>query len=320
MRYEPTTLDKASKLHDKVIEGIQHAKTGEWGPWVDGIPVFQQVKDLADRLRASCPDFKFVGGDYSWTRSPLFQQSIPVYNVLYVFLDDCPFNVGVIGYGDFRVRRQGDTKNQYMVFSRLVENAKFGHYRDQHHMKMSDSLDKTVKDCLRYLTPYTTQEIAKVYFEPMRSTVIDRTRKLKDEEWSLLRPIANNASTLMKELRRLMDAGVQFKDPAFIDFANKIEDLEQRIKEENDRNTGAKFVRLRTVGDTQFADVAEVVDIKKTNHGEIKFASPPTTIPADELSEDVVGKIAVLSILNEGQYANDVGYKANENTFFIETA
>lgn len=319
MKYKNVTMQEAldRTTHNiRVKESNERCKKNEWGAWVDGVPVFQQVKDLADKLRASCPDFKFAPADYEWHN--VNGNSELVFCSLYVFLDDCPLNVGVIGYGDYRIRRQGGSKNQYMVFSRLIGNAKFGEYRDQHHMKMSDSLDKLVKECLRYLTPYTTQELAKAFVDPLKNNVQNRIQALGNEEWDLLRPIVNNTPVLIKELRRLMDEGVEFKDPAFLNFVSNIRDLERRMREEKAKNTKAKFVRLRTVGDTKFADLAEVVDIKESKYNEVKFGSPSTTIPAEDLPEDIVGKVAVLSILNDGQYAPDVGYKVNDNIFFVE--
>jgi hypothetical protein len=46
--------------------------------------------------------------------------------------------------------------------------------------------------------------------------------------------------------------------------------------------------------------------------------SQPTTYYADELPEEIAGRVSVLNILEEGQYVARVGQKIDETTFWIE--
>jgi len=115
---------------------------------------------------------------------------------------------------------------------------------------------------------------------------------------------------LMREIRSLTLQGVEFKSQEFQEASNQCVELLDQYEEENRRKIELLFVRVRNVGDEQYVDVSGDLETYATND--------LRTYRIDELPQDIAGSIAVLSILEEGQYVARVGRKVDDNMYWIE--
>ena len=109
---------------------------------------------------------------------------------------------------------------------------------------------------------------------------------------------------------------MKFKTDVFNEIANNIEEVYDKVKEEESRKVNALFVHFRKVGDDMYADVEEVGDMKKNRY--VEFVSPPTTYLASELPEHILNGVSVLNILEDGQYVARIGQKVDNETFWLE--
>jgi hypothetical protein len=114
----------------------------------------------------------------------------------------------------------------------------------------------------------------------------------------------------------LRSQGVKFKTEVFNEVANSIEEVYEKVKEEDNRKVNALFVHFRKVGDDMYADVEEVGAVKQNR--QVDFVSPPTTYLTSELPEHILNGVSVLNILEDGQYVARIGQKVDNETFWLE--
>ena len=79
-------------------------------------------------------------------------------NELWVYLDNDPYVLGYIGYGDYLVHVTGEHK--YMVASRNIENEKYATYNDQHSMYTSVNLKTILTKARKAMRPINPIDIA----------------------------------------------------------------------------------------------------------------------------------------------------------------
>ena len=99
--------------------------------------------------------------------------------------------------------------------------------------------------------------------------------------------------------------------------AENLEEIYATFEYEASRKISATFVRIYKIGDTPYVSLQEVTDFKNYSwNGKIDAFAVDK--PVTELSEDIVGSISVLSILENNQYVSNVGMKLDSNHFWIE--
>ena len=111
-----------------------------------------------------------------------------------------------------------------------------------------------------------------------------------------------------------MKLDVAFATSQFKDVAKRLPEVLEEYNRQMSRKISTVFVRLHKVGDQVLADVNTVDNALQgfTTAGDV------TTYTMDELPEDLKGSIAVLNILEDGQYVSRVGQKVDDTTFWIE--
>jgi len=84
-------------------ESSEEAVAKGWEYWVDGLAVAPQLASFALALRVKFPALKFHASEYNENcRATVVKDNatfIEVYTDLDVYVDDCDFTLGVIGFG-----------------------------------------------------------------------------------------------------------------------------------------------------------------------------------------------------------------------------
>lgn len=319
MSYNHRSIADVTKIlsHNDVVSAATQAKELDYAHFLNGVPCVKEIKEFGEELAKLNPSLKFVpttSRDVTTITDVDGQKKLIKYHRFYVYMDDCPYMLGEIGYGNYSVRGGGD--DTFMVKSRKICNAKFSEWREQQNMIMAKDMKKAIKTALKYLMPYTTKDIAEVSFSKFSSEVTTASDQAKTKLYRELRELSG--SVLCEELRHLIKQGASFKTVEFQNFANKSNELFSELDDESRRSISSQFVYVYDGGDKMYADVFETTDPKNEHILRPKHIGDTKTYAMEELPSDIVEKVSVLNILTDDQYVARVGMRVNSNTFWIE--
>lgn len=279
----------------------------------EGYPVRPEMLAYLTALKESMPLLKFVPNKkhpYAWDKDGT--GVIYLFHEFLTYLDSNPVCLGKVGCGQYgTTKRVQNPERRFMVASRKIENSKYGTSREEYHMALTKDIKTSVRNARKYLVPMTHAEIARNLYGDIKSSV----NKVRDVPVKALEDLVDKISRmrrvdLMREIRSLTLQGVEFKSQEFQEASNQCVELLDQYEEENRRKIELLFVRVRNVGDEQYVDVSGDLETYATND--------LRTYRIDELPQDIAGSIAVLSILEEGQYVARVGRKVDDNMYWIE--
>jgi predicted transcriptional regulator len=186
-------------------------------------------------------------------------------------------------------------------------------------MVMCRDAEKAAKNLKTYLIPMTHTELARAYYSEMRSHVSSEEARIRQEyERSIISAVGRETDTIGEELALLYKQGVTFNNPDIQSSAKAIAETRDVYKADIGRRVDATFVRFRTLNGEQFVEVVTTPNVR--------VYSTPTAVSGEstklytmaELPQDIGEGVAVLTILEDGQYVPKVGMRVNETTFWIE--
>jgi hypothetical protein len=312
--------------HQEKLKNVtEQAKTSGHQYFVNNIPCSKELMEFVDGVQKAMPKVKFYPNTFAYINffvhdeQGVYQttKQMRVCDEFFAYMDDFPFDIGRIGYGENGVK-SGD--NTYAVYSRKIQNAKYATHRDQHHMVMTTDVGKAVKNARKHLVPYTTRELAQAFYEPLHEKVSHVLSKVKSSMHDGAREIVNNRMAILQEVAFLKKQGVEFTTPEFRDLAGRVDQLIADYAEQDKRQVSALFVRFKQVGDDTYVDVQEVMNVREIRW-DAKMnttGSLSTTYPLNELPQDIAEQVSVLSILENDGYVSNVGMKIDDTTFWVE--
>lgn len=242
----------------------------------------------------------------------------------WIYRDDCPYVLGWVAYGDYR--DGGDGTPMYIVQARTIVNGKYAEYSNQYFMKMSTNFDVAVRNAKKFIRMMSPQElagtrmrdasnavdgvvdVAKTEFSEIRNKVID-------VESSLYSSRTNEGSSLLNELRHLMNSNHEFIDTMFGENLATFFAKQEELVRLRNRTVPMWFVR---VYDRMEQQVFDVIDIDKAESAYgAEISDDVKRYTADTLPEDIMQKLSVLNILQANDYVDDVGFSAGEGMFYV---
>ena len=238
----------------------------------------------------------------------------------WVYMPGEPYPMGWVGYGDYQYAGPGE--DMFIVCSRKIFNGKYTH-GDQHHMRMSRATGPAVRNAKRYLQNYRPSEMAEVRVGDLRSEIRDVGDKL-DKQLTvdaraagvfgdLTSDPGEGTATLMTELRHLANTGHEFVNAAYgVKLRAMLTSLEEQSMGKG-QQLNMSFVSVRQRLGVQSFDV---VDVDGAQDWNIKVAQESTRY-TDNLPEDILGKMSVLSMLENGKYVGGVGYRISDSMFYV---
>jgi hypothetical protein len=303
-----------NKNHEEKVKGIVNRATeAGYTEFLDGVPIYKELLEFTQALKKAMPKVKFFPHTFRHINSA----NVHACDELFVYMDDFPCDLGRISWADNGVQSGNCT---YGVYSRKIQNAKYATHRNQHHMVMTSDLEKAVKNARKHLLPYTTRELAQVFYEPLHEKVSKVLDDVKGKAHDGARGIVNNRMAILQEVEFLRKQGVEFVTPEFRELSENIEQLLGDYREQETRKVSAVFVRFKQVGDTTYADLQEVHNVREIRW-DVKMNTTDAqaiSCPADELPQDIAGQIAVLNILENEGYVSGVGMKVDDKTYWVE--
>ncbi len=242
----------------------------------------------------------------------------------WIYRDDCPYVLGWVAYGDYR--DGGDGTPMYVVQARTIVNGKYAEYSKQYFMKMSTNFDVAVRNAKKFIRMMSPQELAGTRMRDASNAVdgvvdVAKTEfteirnKVIDVESSLYSSRTNEGSSLLNELRHLMNSNHEFIDTMFGENLATFFAKQEELVRLRNRTVPMWFVR---VYDRMEQQVFDVIDIDKAESAYgAEISDDVKRYTADTLPEDIMQKLSVLNILQANDYVDDVGFSAGEGMFYV---
>lgn len=234
------------------------------------------------------------------------------------YYDDCPVALGYIGYGSV----QDTTSDEfYYVNAPAIENGRYAEYSFQYHMVMSKKPDKGIANAKRYLRRPQFTDIASFMWSQYSSPVNHRrsstaSNNFADERLSpqeLVRSAARKLSDInevLLELDHLHRSGYVFQSNILADNVRQyVEAKDSRMVRDAERPTQVMFVHYKPDGST---DALKFDVDTQYRHQIRKDAEVISVVP-----DDVMSRIAALSICEVGSHVELVGTRVTPDCFFV---
>ena len=310
------------RVNNKLEIISKNAKDNNWQHFFDNVPVQEELKNYLEAIGKVMPRVKFTPYDFSYVNATVFDdagtyqttRSFQVAKCFLLYMDEYPFEMGRVSYGDHSVNTSGEMT--YAVYSRRIQNAKYATHRDQHHMIMATDMKKAIKNVSKYVVRYTTKELARALFEPFYNNVNNALSKAQSKVSDVIKTVKYNDSALVTELHHLIRSGVQFATPEFMQLAKDLPKLTEELVEQKNRKPDGVFVSFRKVGDDTYAEMCVAQNARGSFQP--KFTEEVIECKVDELPPEIAGNIAVLNILQNDSYVDGVGAKIDDTHFWLE--
>jgi hypothetical protein len=284
-----------------------------WTHSYDGMAVSKEMKEFLSEVQKDMPHVKFVACNDTLETNPQTGNRCHVMSYFLVTMEDCPYQIGHIGFGDFSATKSG--KPTYVVHSRKIRNPKFREGRDQFHMVMTLDIKKAIINAKKYLIPFSTKELATYSYESMVSNAQTALTHAHSQMTRTLDPISYAKDLWIKELLNLKNQGVTFVSQQFQDIMKVLPERVDIYNEEITKKVYGLFVRLYNVGEDTYIDVQHAENLRDSSRS---LDSATQTFPMSSAPQDILGSVATLAILEPKQYVTNVGMKVDDKHYWIE--
>lgn len=235
----------------------------------------------------------------------------------WVYMEGDYMTLGWVGRGDFQTSKNGDDK--FVVYSRTIENLKYSDHNKQYHMRMAKDMGIAAKAAKGAFRSYHPTEVA----EALRPKVVKPVSALEQDAVTAYRSAVDavgmeyygkKAERTISALDHLVTSGHVFPQ------ADYHKDLLEvfKTKKERDRLCGSilpmTYVYVYERFGKQRVDVCSMENIK-SSYGTTNLLVG--TFDADAVSDDIQGKVAVMSMCEDEQFVEGVGFKVDDTTFFF---
>ena len=227
------------------------------------------------------------------------------------------FALGWIAFGDYRM--SGEQGESFVVHSRHIENNKYSaNSSEGYHMKMSKNMDVAVRNAKKFLRPYVVNELATIVFRTLNGAFDDARRELTTPLRELREKVFGRyTDTSMgdphhREIFHLVEMGHQFLDAEFNRDIYALAKMRTEVSEGTNK-PDHYFVYVHERFGKQLIDTVSV-------SGKITYrcdASDPKMYIESEAPEDLLGKVAVLNIMEQERYVMGVGVNCGDGMFYV---
>ena len=243
----------------------------------------------------------------------------------WVYREGDTFCMGYINRND--MTDTGETNITYNVFSPNIQNGKYS-YGSREHMASSVNLSKAVKNATKYLRPLSIKQVVEMtqgdVKDKARDIVNDAENKVKTATSDLRDGLFSTyggsmgKNRLQRELEHLCNSGYEFVDVELGEnlrtaFAN-LSELKQS-RETNSHVYTIVDAFKNPAGDWRYR-VAEDVELQwytpEIHPDNIKMYTQ------EDIPEDIQRKVSVLSMVQDDQYVEGVGYRAAPTLYYIK--
>jgi len=244
-------------------------------------------------------------------------------NMYAVFKPDEHFIRGVIGWGDYFDHSESGEPNRFMVGARHIRNGRYKNRSRQYTMRLSKNLDVAAKAARTYLTPVSVQEIVRHYVSDVR----DAHNDLRDDRLTKRRAATDkflvrgdyelrNSPKFMDELLNLVNSNYIFKDAELKTSIKEWAEYHKDIKLMEEKQHTMRLVVMehdKIKVTTPFDPMnGSLYALKRSL--EVDFTEYPVK---EALPPEILSKLAVLFVVEEGRFTPDVGVRLNDEVLCV---
>ena len=278
--------------------------TEAYGPATfDGMVVQGNLAALCHQIRRIDHRFKF-GTNYSIPRT---------LTDIHVYMEGDEFAPVRISYG---MLVKSKYTNVFGVAARTVANNKDNEESSQYNILMSKDMGRALKNFKKAYRAYRLDEIAEMTFEPYVLRELYSRKHQRDilvqNAWSSIA----NSSALASELMSMLTSGYAFNNPT---LKTKIEEWVAKSNEYNaiaGIPVHAMYVKVVVEDGVQKFKTLRTYDV--TNHASWEDRSKvEETYTAETMPEDVMLKLASLSMVEPHNYVEGLGTKISDDSFWV---
>lgn len=251
--------------------------------------------------------------------------------IIHVYRPQDRFTIGALSVVPYNER-----EGIFEVYSRFIDNKRHKYSSNRYRQQTKD-MGKAIKAALKGFRPHRPIELADDYGGMLFDFQQRKTRELEDQLRKAVSKVTGSFSThlpspkLEQELHHLMQFGHKFLHPEVSEGLADYFKLQPLYRQAKRKAPDAIFVRVYddiSKGPQQVQQVADLVAIDgKTLEG-LRFSNDAQELwdkkldfrvrfPVTELPEWMIDRINVLSMLEEGDGTESVGFKASSEEFFV---
>jgi hypothetical protein len=231
---------------------------------------------------------------------------------LWVYMPNEHVPRGAIGYSC-----ESGKATTFNVLSPSIKNGKFHDGREQYRMAMSVNETTALKNALTHLRAVKPADLQDLTWSAFRESYNLVGSNLRGEIMSIERELFSTSLSVvgtprvLNELRQLLETGHTFVDPEMRQLLTTYFNLKTELA--NGRvETPMAFITATMHGDQQ------VFTVMRTSDGNRYHATwEEPEVYVDELPEHLAGRVAVMSMAEQGVYVEGVGYKATPRLFYV---
>ena len=328
-RYDDDTVASIIEDSKDIVEKVKKSDFMSNSPsaedmakigWYNGIPFHIELLKLINVLKAEIPSIEF--GAHRHTRGNVVHMpSGGMFRVIceaHAYIPDDVYALGTIGYDDFcvtRARNGAHRESTFMVKSRTIENEKYDEYREQYSMYMSKNMDKIVKLAKKHLRSYAPYEVVKIASRKVADNLTSAIYACSNDANSASRKLINDS--VIGQLKHLVETGYNFLSPEAKEIITTAVNKETSYRNLKDKKVSGKYVVVSNQMGVQMFDVF--------NHDDATYSPSDdwegengVRYRMDEVPENIIGKVAVLSMTQVEDYVEGVGNRVGGTTFWVQ--
>jgi len=292
----------------------------------DGIPVHNGLFEFMEQLHKEIPSIQFgvwrgtKGDDVNISTDYNGWVNVRVACEMYAYLPDDAYTLGKIGFSDYCTTKAKDgvvRTPSYMVSTAKVKNTKYDEYREQFNMLMSKNLSTAIDIAKKYLRQYSPKDIVKVVASKVSDSMNTINYKKRRDSQDARSKLSDEAT--IKELKNLLTSGYTFLHAEVEQYIKDAVAKYDEYIQHKDKKVAGKFVTVSNQLGVQMFDVVSVTDV--THIDTIKEeaeSSNNTRYRGDEMPEDLMGRVAVLSMAQSADYIEGVGSRLGDTIFWVQ--
>ena len=243
----------------------------------------------------------------------------------WVYREKDAFALGYIAFKDTRDNKANDDDPKYLVYSPNINNGKYS-YGDRMYSAQATTIEKGVKKASTYFRPLTIpQTVILTEYECCRGAnkptrdwqeTFDKIKtKITNQLFFLTSGCQNSA--LDAEIKHMLSSGYEFLDKQ---LGEQLRDMFEAREYYNDakKNNTKKFTYVEayeSFGQNKF----RCASVDLSGYSPDVDRSSMVTYGEEDMPEEIKDKLAILSMLFNDHYVENVGYRAAENIFYLCT-
>ena len=225
---------------------------------------------------------------------------------LHFFYDDCPLGMGTVGFDEIRKK---SSEPVFYVLAPTITNERYAECSTQYHMATSAKPLVAIQNTKRYLRRPNAFNCADYFWREKERRVFDTAKHSPKYNVKVKADNISKNDEVLRELEIMHRAGHTFQSLALAqDVREWVEAKDEESYSALQRSSRAAYIYVKPDGSVDGCTFdAHIYSVLEDNGAE----------PLHEISEEMRGRVAALSMCEDGCHVDLVGTRIANNCFFV---